>query len=35
MVSGALVNLLAWAPYIAGAAALFVLLNMFTNWLSK
>lgn len=35
MVSQALINLFAWAPYIIGGVCLFVLLNMLTNWISK
>lgn len=35
MVSQALINLFAWAPYIIGGVGLFIGLTMFTNWLSK
>jgi len=35
MVSQALINLFAWAPYIIVGVGAFVLLQMFTNWLSK
>jgi hypothetical protein len=35
MVSQAMMNLFAWAPYIIAGVCLFVLLTMLTNRISK